>query len=127
MDETCFPLACHAFDAAGELVDRYGYSLSQAGYSLTASGPNGVCWEQSRTPTWAVILAVVLFPIGMLFLLTKDERSVTMQVVPAAQGCEVRVAIRGKVPKDLLSDQTDSASYEADALPIGETVVPVRA
>lgn len=42
MYETRFQLACHAFNAAGELVALYGQALSEAGYEVSASGPNGV-------------------------------------------------------------------------------------
>lgn len=42
------------------------------------------------TPWWAVVLAVVLFPIGLLFLLAKNTQPQT-QVRIHARGCPVPV------------------------------------
>ena len=45
----------------------------------------------SRAPGWAVVLAVVLFPLGLLCLLARDRADLHISVHPATGGSEVRV------------------------------------
>lgn len=37
--------------------------------------------SETKQPWWTILLAIILFPIGLLFLLVKDKRQVPMSVI----------------------------------------------
>jgi hypothetical protein len=78
MDESCTPV------------------FEQNGWSLELLGPERLSWESTYRPTWAIVLAVLLFPIGLLFLLFTRQRSCYARLVPTAVGA--RLTITGSVP-----------------------------
>jgi hypothetical protein len=64
---------------AEDVVDFIASEVAQyVGHSFDQFGPS--TWKISHryTPAWAIVLAVILFPIGLLFLLVKDTESMTI-------------------------------------------------
>jgi hypothetical protein len=62
----------------------------------------------TKIPTWAIVLAVVLFPIGLFFLLVKEpwEEHMTLSFAPAERG--TWLTAQGHV--------TPAAQYQLDQL-----------
>jgi hypothetical protein len=55
------------------------------GYELLGETRDGFSLRRRRVPLWAILLAVFMFPFGLLFLLVKSEEivTVTLERVPA--------------------------------------------
>jgi hypothetical protein len=47
-------------------------------------------------PAWTVVGAVLLFPVGLVFLLVTDDRRVQVSVTPHPDGCRLRVVGRAR-------------------------------
>jgi hypothetical protein len=70
-------------------------------YAPVMHTPQGIALQRRRTPVWAIVLAVVLFPIGLLFLLAKEENDVGIGFEPIPGG--TRVTITGQASRSLMS------------------------
>jgi hypothetical protein len=70
-------------------------------YQPIMHSPQGVQLARKRFPTWAIVLAVLLFPIGLLFLLAKEENNVWIGIEPLPTG--TRVTIQGEASRTLMS------------------------
>ena len=62
-----------------------------SGEKNTTSAVSGgtVIFTHQSTPGWAIVLAVLLFPIGLLFLLAKRTDVLTLIAVPIEGGTQV--------------------------------------
>jgi hypothetical protein len=63
------------------------------------AGYGGLALHRRRIPVWAIVLAVVFFPFGLLFLLVKTEEHVTIGVDRVANGTQV--SVRGRASRGL--------------------------
>jgi hypothetical protein len=70
-------------------------------YEPVMHSHEGVALRRSRFPTWAIVLAVLTFPIGLLFLLAKEENNVWIGTEPVPGG--TRVTINGEASRTLMS------------------------
>ncbi len=55
------------------------------GYRITADTGTSVAWTRRYTPTWAIVLAIIgalIFLLGLLFLLVKDEDVLVASLQP---------------------------------------------
>jgi bacteriorhodopsin len=77
------------------------------GATMSRASAGHVTLTSRRTPTWAVFLAVVLFPWGLLLLLVKHEHALHVRIGDRADGSVVQVS--GRAPKRV-------------ALEVGETL-----
>jgi hypothetical protein len=64
------------------------------GYRLIGESYGGFGLRRRRIPVWAIVLAVVFFPFGLLFLLVKSEDVVSVAIQRAANGTEVSLSGR---------------------------------
>ena len=64
------------------------------GYRLLGEAYGGFGLRRRRIPVWAIVLAVVFFPFGLLFLLVKTEDVVTVAIERAANGTQVSLSGR---------------------------------
>jgi hypothetical protein len=55
-------------------------------HRLVAAGPSSMSITRSYVPVWAVVVAVVLFPFGLLALLVRRERTGTVSARPRGDG-----------------------------------------
>ncbi len=70
--------------------------LGKYGYVLTTQSESGLTFARSYRPWWAWVLAVVIFPIGLLFLLSPETATITIVLEPNKSGTVVRVAGLGE-------------------------------
>lgn len=62
------------------LLDKVAPGLNAFGYELVEQSPNGLVFERSRRPEWAVAVAVFLFPIGLLALLQRKTDRIVISL-----------------------------------------------
>ena len=70
--------------------------LARYGYVLTTESELGLTFARKYGPWWVWVLAVVIFPIGVLLLFVTDTATVTVVLEPENSGTLVRVAGRGE-------------------------------
>ncbi len=92
VDETIVP------GVTAETADQVLFrELSELpGLPLVASHDGSYTLSMTSRPTWTIFAAVFLFPVGLLFLLLKDEHHVQVSVVTHGSGCRVRVVGRAR-------------------------------
>src|SRR3954471_17354616 len=95
-----------------EAVDVWRrHHLMSLGFTPTGEYGSTIGYSRHGTqiPSWAIILAVVLFPFGLLFLLVKEasEQHLSLGFTPA-EGNGTGVTATGRVPPD--------AQYRLDQL-----------
>jgi hypothetical protein len=71
---------------------RYTPWLGQHGYRQTGQGHDVLTYTRSYFPWWTILLAIILFPIGLLALLLKAHAILTVSYEPEAEGSRVTVA-----------------------------------
>jgi hypothetical protein len=78
----------HCAQAPDALLDWLHGSMMGAKGVMGASRPTVDSLEvrSQAIPAWAVIVAILLFPIGLLALMAKDQMALLVRVVPAAEG-----------------------------------------
>ena len=72
------------------------HPLAQYGYVLTTESELGLTFAREYRPWWAWVLAVVIFPIGYLFLFAPYTATITVALEPENSGTLVRVAGAGE-------------------------------
>ncbi len=65
------------------------------GYFLGIQMGTTLRLQRAYWATWRIVLAVVLFPVGLLFLLGKDQEFILVSVVVGGDG-STRVAASGR-------------------------------
>ena len=60
--------------------------------SLTDAAHGRYTQTIRRMPTWAVVAMIVTLPVGLLFLLVRNEQHLHFSVVPVGTGKVLRVA-----------------------------------
>jgi hypothetical protein len=76
---------------------RHANWLSQHGYRPTGQTDSSLTYTRTYIPTFAVVLAVVLFPIGLLALLARREAVVSVSFRPS--GARSIAAFAGTVQR----------------------------
>ena len=61
-------------------------------YSMNMAGANTVMLTRRYCPTWVIVVAVFLFPIGLLALLYKETETLTISVAKVENGSRVMVS-----------------------------------
>ena len=89
------------------------------GYRLIGELPNGFAVRRRRTPGWAVVLAVIFFPLGLAFILVKVDEVVTVALDNVYGGTAVTITVRAS-PGLQRALQTALAVYQ----PAGAAVPP---
>ena len=70
------------------------------GAEVIQSAPGTYTQHVRRSPGWIWLLVILLFPLGLLFLLVKKTGSLQVSLVQSGPGIEVRLA--GRTPKAVL-------------------------
>ena len=89
-------------DAALEAFVVVGATTN--GYAVTLRSSTIVCLTRESRPIWTIVLAIVLFPIGLLFLLIKKSENIN--VVATADENSTRVQINGSGSGDMCNRMT---------------------
>lgn len=86
-------------DVLREVVSDLTEPLAKYGYSLTSQTEMAVTYHRKYRPWWVILLAILTFPIGLLFLLITESATVTATVEGANGG--TRLIVNGSAPKRL--------------------------
>jgi hypothetical protein len=92
------------------------------GYDVVQMSPENVVYRRKATPGTAIIFAILLFPIGLLLLLTKRDEWVNVQATPNVNGR--RLTANGSFPKDLAHDVWHMLDMTEAADPRAPVAVP---
>ena len=92
------------------------------GYTWAGEVPNGFAARRRRIPVWAIVLAVVFFPLGLLFLLVKADEVVTVAMDSVSGG--TRVTITGRASSRLQRSLREALSGFQFMEPAGEPAAP---
>lgn len=80
----------------GELLASVAPTLGGHGYHLVDHGAAHLRFEWSHRPVWTILMAIFLFPIGLLALLYKRREGVAVDLVEERDG--TRVTASGIAP-----------------------------
>jgi hypothetical protein len=73
--------------------------MARAGFSVTARSEHSITYTRRFTPMWAVILGILTFPIGLLFIfLVKNTNVIVFDLKDSADGGTI-VTVAGSGPK----------------------------
>lgn len=89
-------------DLRRDFLSSWTAELAACGYSLTSQSDVGVTYAKKYRRWYIILLAVLLFPIGLLFLLARDEAAITATVEPDDDTGGAVLLIRGLAPRYLV-------------------------
>lgn len=96
-------------------------------YEPVMHSPQGLTLRRKKIPMWAIIVAILLFPIGLLALFAKEENTVGIGIEPVHGGTQV--TINGQASQVLQSAlQYVLSGHQASpaGLPQGVVGVPAQ-
>jgi hypothetical protein len=79
-----------------EVVTGLSGPLGNAGYVLQTQSASLITFGRSFRPWFIWVGVVFFFPIGLLFLLYKEEATITVAFEPRSDGTLVRVTRKGE-------------------------------
>jgi len=82
--------------AMRDLLQYVAPPLQRNGYELRERTPHRLVFQRTRRPVWTFAVAILLFPIGLLALLYKDDARIAIDIQPA--GDATIVAASGVAP-----------------------------
>jgi hypothetical protein len=74
--------------------------LADYGYSLISQSDIGISYRRTYWRWYVILLAALLFPIGLLFLLSRADATITATLEPRPGG-GTKLAINGLAPKNV--------------------------
>ena len=83
----------------GELMQHVAPPLARHGYLLVDRSPYRLVFARERRAVWTILVAIFLFPIGLLALLYKDREQITIDLHP--EGRTTLVSAAGIAPLDV--------------------------
>jgi hypothetical protein len=94
-----FPSAKPADTVRRELLQAWTGPLAGWGYDLTSQSDVGVTFSRKYRRWYLILLAVCLFPIGLLFLLVSETAVITATIDPDQGNGGSVLAVSGTAPK----------------------------
>jgi hypothetical protein len=82
--------------AMRDLLQFVAPPLQRHGYVLRERTPHRLVFDRSRRPVWTFAVAVLVFPVGLLALIYKEQTRITIDLQPAGGG--TLVAASGMAP-----------------------------
>lgn len=76
---------------ASALLDQVGPTLGEGGFRIVPGQPGVTVLERVFHPWWTIVLAVCLFPLGLLFLLVRGRHVISVSSTSSPDG---RAAVR---------------------------------
>jgi hypothetical protein len=83
-----------------ECLSIWTSQLADHGYSLISQSDIGISYGRKYWHWYVILLAVLFFPIGLLFLLSRADATITATLEPRLDG-GTTLAINGLAPKDV--------------------------
>jgi hypothetical protein len=89
--------------AAGAEVMRHLVPMLNAdGYQIIERSSQRLVLRRRKVPTWAIIIAVVFFPLGLLALLARESDAVTVELFSDVDGATI-THVQGVAPAPVRS------------------------
>src|SRR3954451_7951581 len=82
--------------ATAELMEFVVPPLRAHGYQVVSRTPTEIVFTRTRRPAWTIVVAVAVFPIGLLALLHTQKESFVLSAV--AHGRETTIIAQGEAP-----------------------------
>jgi len=83
-------------------------SLASMGYTISNKYGATLHYNKRITPAWTIVLAIVLFPVGLLALISKRDVSLIVSFEAYGDGTMVKISGNGpKRTKKWLDEMTD--------------------
>jgi hypothetical protein len=89
-----------------ELLTGLTEPLNRHGYKLQTQSEAALTYEHKYRPWYVWVLAVILFPIGALFLLISETATITITLEPKGDGTLVGVKGEGSREVEQAFEQT---------------------
>jgi hypothetical protein len=83
-----------------EILRDWTGDLAANGYRLTSQSEVGVSFHRKYRHWGVILLAILLFPIGLLFLLITEDATITATVEPI-DAAGSRLLVSGRGPKNV--------------------------
>jgi hypothetical protein len=83
-------------EAAKDLLEYVVPPLHSYGYEVVQQTPEWIVFERRMRPAWTVLIAVLVFPIGLLALLHTERERIAIELVP--RGDETVIIATGSAP-----------------------------
>ena len=80
-----------------ECISDWSGQLAQHNYVLTTQSEIGLTYHKRYWPKWAIVIAILFFPFGLVALFAKDDATITATFTPSDSGTVMLVS--GKGPK----------------------------
>lgn len=74
--------------------------LADHGYSLISQSDIGISYSRKYWHWYVIVLAALFFPIGLLFLLSRADATITATLEPRSDG-GTKLAVNGVASKDV--------------------------
>src|SRR4051794_3387966 len=94
-----YPTTKSAATVQRELLQSWTGQLGAWGYDLTSQSEVGVTYSRKYRRWWVILLAIITFPIGLLFLLITDTSVITATIEPDDDTGGSVLVINGSAPK----------------------------
>jgi hypothetical protein len=89
----------NAENAMDALMEHVAPPLARHGYSLVIRSPYRLVFLRERRPAWTIVVAILLFPFGLLALLYQEREQISIDLRP--QGSSTLVSASGVAPLDV--------------------------
>jgi Domain of unknown function (DUF1707) len=83
----------------GELMTYVAPPLARHGFTLTERGSHRLVFVRERRPVWTILVAIGLFPLGLLALLHQQREQVVIDL--QAKGDDTLISASGIAPLDV--------------------------
>lgn len=70
----------------GRPVAEVATVMESARYELVWANPTVACFERRYWPAWVIVLAIVLFPLGLALLAWRVTASIVFHLLPTTEG-----------------------------------------
>jgi hypothetical protein len=82
-----------------DLATRLTSIFGEVKFNLTANSPQALTYTRTFIPGWAVLVAIFLFPIGLLALTAKRQQHINITAVAHGHGSLITIA--GNAPSEV--------------------------
>lgn len=97
--------------ALPRIIEAVAPDLTGAGYRIDAQSDRAIIFSLQYRPGWTVVVAILLFPIGLLALLVRNGVSLSVTLTPRSEETDVSVSGSGTpLAEEVFEDLAASAA-----------------
>jgi hypothetical protein len=87
-------------DPRAEVMERVVPMCTAYGYRIVHQSANQLVMQRRRIPPWAIVVAIVFFPLGLFALLAKETDVVTVDITTTPDGAAL-THVHGVAPLEV--------------------------